>query len=175
MSTIVGAVERLLLRLGIVSGFATLAIMLIVVIDVVGRAFFNAPLDSGIEISELLLVALVFFGLAAAQQERQNFAIDILVRHFSPGVQRGFEVVAYIFSLEIVIFLAWPSTKQALSSFERGETGFGMVPFPIWPARLILAVGFWLLALQFVIDIGRLLTGHTKAPSSEAPQHTGLE
>lgn len=159
MTTLVGSIERLLIRLGVISGFATLIIMVIVVIDVAGRAIFNAPLHSGVEISELLLVALVFLGLGAAQQQRQNFAIELFVRHLPRSVRTAIEVVGYIVCLGIVVLLAWPSTNQAISSFNRNEMGFGIVPFPIWPARIVLALGLWLLALQFLCDIYRLMTG----------------
>lgn len=148
-----------MLRLGILGGFGTLLIMLIVCIDVAGRSLFNMPLDSGVELSELLLVALVFFGLAAAQQQKQNFSVEILTKHLPTWAQRGLELFGCLACLGIIVTIAWPSSTQALASFERGEAGFGIVPFPIWPARTILAMGLWLLALQFVIDAIRLITG----------------
>lgn len=169
MSSLLGRIEALLVRLGVLSGFATLLIMVIVCIDVFGRAVFNAPLHSGTELSELLLVAMVFFGLAAAQQQRQNFAVDVLVRHFPERVRRGFDLFSFLVCFGLVVMLAWPSTKQAISSFERGESGFGIVAFPVWPARTILAVGLWLLAVQFACDTYRLLTGRPK------PRSAGIE
>lgn len=162
-------IEAMLVRLGVLSGFATLVIMVIVCIDVAGRAVFNAPLHSGTELSELLLVALVFLGLGAAQQQRQNFAVDVVVRHFPERVRRGFDLFSYVVCFGLVLTLAWPSTKQAIASFERGESGFGIVAFPVWPARTILAIGLWLLAVQFASDIYRLLTGRPN------PRSAGIE
>lgn len=162
-------IESLLVRLGVLSGFATLVIIVIVCIDVAGRAVFNAPLHGGTELSELLLVSLVFLGLGAAQQQRQNFAVDVLVRHFPERVRRGFDLFSYLVCFGLVVALAWPSTKQALASFERGESSFGIVAFPVWPARAILAIGLWLLAVQFASDIYRLLTGRRN------PRSPGIE
>lgn len=172
MTALVERIERLLVRLGIISGFATLVIIMIVVIDVAGRAIFNNPLHMGVELSELLLVSLVFLGLAAAQHQRQNFAIEVFTRNLPVRVQNAFELVGYVVCLGIVILLAWPSTNQAISSFNRNEMGFGIVAFPIWPARIVLAVGLWLLALQFLCDIYRLATGHAKPSthSTHAPE-----
>ena len=167
MSRVVGRLETFLVRLGILSGFATLLIMTIVCVDVAGRAVFNAPFHSGVELSELMLVALVFLGLAAAQQQRQHFAIEVLARHLPASLQRGLELVGYVASFAIVVTLAWPSSRQAITSFERGETGFGIVPFPVWPARAILALGLWLLAVQFVCDSFRLMVGRRREGSSE--------
>ena len=160
-------VEWLILRLGIASGFATLLITVIISIDVGGRSLFSAPLHSSTEISELLLVALVFFGLAAAQQNRQNYAIDILSRHLPMSAQRVLEAIGYILSMIVVGLLAWLSTRQAISAYDRGEAGFGIISFPIWPGRFVLAFGLWLLVLQFIFDIIRQLMGQPRAAPTE--------
>lgn len=159
-----------MLSLSILSGFATLLIILIVVADVTGRFLFNAPFHGGVELSELLMVALVFFGLSAAQQQRQNFSIELMVRHFPRRVQGAFELFGYFACLLIVVILAWPSSKQAVVSFERGEAGFGIVSFPLWPARTLLAIGLWLLALQFLCDIYRFVANKPRETRTETPE-----
>lgn len=159
MIALIERIEQGLLGLSILSGFATLLIILAVMMDVTGRFLFNAPLHGAVEVSELLMVVLVFFGLAGAQQQRQNYAIEVLVRHFPEWLQKLFELLGYVICLVVVVLLAWPSSLQAISSFERGEAGFGIVPFPIWPARVLLAVGLWLLAVQFACDIYRFIVG----------------
>lgn len=173
MLPLIEAVEGLLSRLGIASGFATLLIMLVVVFDVAGRSILNAPLHMSTEVSELLMVMLVFLGLAAAQQNRQNFAIDIATRHLPQGLQLLVEHLGYLFCLVMVGVLAWLSTKQAYSAFERGETGFGIIAFPIWPARFILALGLWLLALQFLCDVLRYLMGAPRIVAAEGDVKPG--
>lgn len=159
MLATIEAVERFLMWLGIASGISTLLITLCVVVDVTGRSIFNNPIHGATELSELLLVAMVFFGLAAAQQGRQNYAIDIATRHLPASLQSALDLLSYLFCLAVTLALAWFSTNQAFSSFERGEAGFGIIPFPIWPARFLLAIGLWLLAVQFICDTLRHLAG----------------
>lgn len=159
MLPLIEAVERFLSRLGMASGFATLLITLVIVVDVTSRALLNAPLHMSTEVSELLMVVLVYLGLAAAQQKRQNFAVDIAIRRLPENLQSLVETLGYVFSLVLVATLAWLSTKQAFSALERGEAGFGIIAFPIWPARFILALGLWLLALQFLCDVLRYFLG----------------
>lgn len=167
MLSLIEAIEWLLLRLGVLSGFATLIVTLVVVTDVAGRSLFNTPLHSATEVSELLLVALVFLGLAGAQQKRQNYAIDIASRHLPGPLQNALETAGYLFCLVLTVGLAWFSTKQAISSYGRGEAGFGIIPFPIWPARFILSIGLWLLSAQFVCDILRYLTGNLRVTAAD--------
>ncbi len=175
MFALLDRLESLILRLGIVSGFATLLIMVIVCIDVGGRFLFNAPLHSGVETSELLLVSLVFLGLAAAQQQRQNFAIEVLSRLLPPRGQRGLELFGSLLCLIIVVLLAWPSANQAMSSFRRNEMGFGIVAFPVWPARFLLTTGLWLLAFQFAVDILRLICGRPRIPAETRARESFAE
>jgi TRAP-type C4-dicarboxylate transport system permease small subunit len=163
MLAIIETIERWLMQLGIASGLATLAITLVVVVDVTARFVFNAPIHGANEASELLLVVMVFMGLAAAQQGRQNYAIDMATRHLPQAAQALLELFAYVFCLVVVAALAWFSTRQAIDSFGRGEAGFGVIPFPIWPARFVLAGGLWLLAVQFACDVLRHLMGRPRA------------
>jgi TRAP-type C4-dicarboxylate transport system permease small subunit len=146
----------------VLSGFATLMITLLVVGDVAGRTFLDAPLHGATEMSELLLVVLVFLGLASAQQKRQNYAIDVVSRQLPVSLQGVLEHLGYLVCLLLTVGLAWFTTKQALASYARGEAGFGIIPFPIWPARFLLAMGLWLLSLQFVCDLIRYVIGHPR-------------
>lgn len=173
MLPLIEAVETWLARLGAASGFATLIVMLVIVADVAGRSLLSQPLHMGTEISELLLVVLVFLGLAAAQQKRQNYAIDIATRNLPGKLQLAIEHLGYVVCLAMIAVLAWLSTKQAISAFSRGEAGFGIVPFPIWPARFILAIGLWLLALQFVCDLLRYLINAPRTPAEDGSSTIG--
>lgn len=175
MFQVIERVEWLMLKLGSISGFATLLIMILVCIDVVGRWLFNLPLRAGVEMSELLLVSLVFLGLAAAQQRRQNYAIDILYAQLSPRIQRILDYFSLICCVGILVVLAWPSSTLALASFYRNEMGFGLAQFPIWPARILLAIGLWFLALQFAFDLLRLIFDRPRAQLSQSTLEGLLE
>lgn len=146
-------------QLGALSGFATLAIMVVVVLDVAGRALFNSPLPGGNEFSELLLVGMIFLGLAAAQQQRQHFAIEIAVQHLPPRARRYVEIAGWLVSLALVGLLGWLSAQQAWASMLKAEASYGTISFPIWPARMVLAFGLGLLAVQFAVDIVRRVRG----------------
>jgi len=56
---------------------------------------------------------------------------------------------------------------NALRSTQRGEISFGVITFPIWPAKIILAAGLILLTIQLVMDILRLACGLSDARPSE--------
>jgi TRAP-type C4-dicarboxylate transport system permease small subunit len=167
MRSLIGLFEKLPFGLGVVSGFGVLLIMLAVSLDVFSRSLFNRPIDGTTELAELLLVALIFLGLAAAQQQRLNYTVEIVVEMLPAGLRRACEIFGLLVSLGVVAVLFWYSAQQGLKSFAANELNYGSVPFPIWPARLIIAVGLGLLALQLVIDVFKTLSGYAPAPQDD--------
>ncbi len=161
--------QRMTLNLGILSGFGTLVIMVLIVVDVAGRTLFNTPIPGSNEFSELLLIAMIFLGLAAAQQRREHFAIELAIQYLPPSAKRWVTLGGWLVSLAVVGLLAWLSARQAWTSMLRNEASYGTIAFPIWPARAVLALGLGLLSLQLVIDIVRALRP-TPAAADPAPQ-----
>jgi len=130
--------------------------MLVVCGDVVGRSIFNTPLDGATESVELLLACLIFFGLAAAQQTKQHYMVELVVVRLSPRVQAILAGLTLLMSAGVTALLCWYSVGQALTSFRMDEVGFGTVAFPLWPARSIVAFGLGLFSLQYIIQVLRL-------------------
>lgn len=159
MKPLVGLLEKLALHLGALSGFAVLAMMVVIILDVGGRAMFNLPVAGGNELSELLLVGLIFLGLAAAQQRRQHYTVDIAMHLFGPTARRVLDIGGLLLSLAVVALLAWLSAQQAWTATVQGEASYGTISFPIWPARIVIAFGLGLLALQLAIDIIKAARG----------------
>lgn len=156
MSAFIRYIDRATAGLGTLSGITVLIVMLVVCGDVAGRSFFNAPLVGATEFSELLLACLIFFGLAAAQQARQHYMVELVVVRLSPRVREFLAGLTLLMSAGVTGLLFWYSVGQAISSFEMDEISFGTVAFPIWPARAIVAFGLGLFSLQYIIQFLRL-------------------
>ena len=88
------AINRMVAKIG--SGFAVFsssAILIMMVIggmDVIMTKLFNSPVPMTVELTETLLVALVFGGLAHAQSHRQHVRIEMLVMKMSPTIRSFF-------------------------------------------------------------------------------------
>src|SRR3546814_4812260 len=79
MQRVIRAIEKLSGFLGVLSGLATLIITITVILDVALRAAFNAPILGATEFSTLLLLVLVYLGLASVQAGKANFSVEIMV------------------------------------------------------------------------------------------------
>lgn len=55
-----------------------LVLMLITLVDVVGRYGFNSPVNGSFEITELLLAAIIFSALPLVVAKDQNITVDLI-------------------------------------------------------------------------------------------------
>jgi TRAP-type transport system small permease protein len=152
-------VERLSRALALASSAAVLAITIAIVIDVVGRYLWSVPLSGASEFAVTALVAVVFLGLARSQRTGGNFRVDLVIRMLPTSISRGLEVLWRLLAVVFVAVLSWLSIREAIHATTIGESTFGTVVFPVWPARIILAFGFCVLLLQLVVEIVRLCIG----------------
>eukprot|EP01022_Parablepharisma_sp_SALTPOND_P020922 TRINITY_DN39346_c0_g1_i1.p2 TRINITY_DN39346_c0_g1~~TRINITY_DN39346_c0_g1_i1.p2 ORF type:complete len:184 (-),score=43.07 TRINITY_DN39346_c0_g1_i1:84-635(-) len=165
--------SRFSIAIGSLSGLATGAMMIVIVTDVIGRAFFAAPLPLATEISVMLLIVKVFLGMAGAQATDSNFQVTVLTDLLSPRCKRVQRVVSLFVALIGIGLIAWLATQYAIASTEQGEQSFGVHPWPLWPERIVLAAGLCLLTLQILSDlIGTAIWGQDKMRGG-LPDHSG--
>lgn len=152
-------IERFNALLGVLSGLATLVITLTVVLDVTLRALFGTPIAGATEFSTLLLIGLVYLGLAAVQASKANFRVELLFGALPPGGQRALDIVTTLLAAAAIAVIAWHTSLEAWHSTLKQEMSFGAFVFPVWPARLTIAFGLIMLVLQLLIDALRLCLG----------------
>jgi TRAP-type C4-dicarboxylate transport system permease small subunit len=151
--------ERLSRVLALASSISVLAITIAIVIDVVGRYLWSAPLSGASEFAVTALVAVVFLGLARSQRTGGNFRVDLLIRVLPQSVARTLEILWRVVAAFCIGILSWLAIREAIHSTATGEATFGTVVFPVWPARIILAIGLSFLLLQLVVEIVRIGMG----------------
>ncbi|MGD9239127.1 MAG: TRAP transporter small permease subunit, partial [Desulfobacterales bacterium] len=71
--------------LALIGGLVVVATMFMMTADVTARAF-KLPLQGAVELAEVFMGLLVFFGWAYTQQQKRHIAIDILYVNFSVRV-----------------------------------------------------------------------------------------
>lgn len=83
------------------------ALTLVTVVDVLGRYLFSSPLPGGAELTEILLMSVVFLGLPAITLDDGHVTADLFTQHLS-GRRAAFQLfVARILSAVALGFGAW--------------------------------------------------------------------
>lgn len=151
---------HLLTAIALVAGIALLAVMFLVDANALSRKLFNAPIAGTLEITEAVMPLVILLPLGFTQMKRGHIRVLLLISGLSMSVQRVIGVLTLIVGFAFMIWVTWATWGAAEQSFRIGESAWGSVRFPIWPAKIGIAVGAILLAIQFLLDLVRLWAFH---------------
>lgn len=155
--------ERFALAILLIGGIGLLMSMFLGVGDVVGTQVLATPLPGARELTESTMVLIVFGALAYAQIQRSHIRVELLYTRMNPRVQALMDVITDLAAIVFFGMLLWQAINEVKISWEIGESTVGLIRFPLYPARIILAVGTGLLIVRLVldmfVDLRRISTG----------------
>ena len=129
-----------------------MAMVLLVVVDITLRRFFNSPLSWSFEVIEVLLVIVVFFTVAYCCITKGHISVDLLTSRLSKRGQAILEIFSYFLGIVLFVFMTYCSI---LSAFEEiaSHRMTGILQIPIYPFIFIVALGSTLLALVLIAQL----------------------
>ena len=147
-------IDRLNERVGHALYWLILATVLISAANAVVRKAFNYSSNSFLEIQWYLFSA-VFLGCAGYTLLRnEHVRIDVIAGRLSKRAQTWIDIFGTLFFLLpmalLLMWLSWPVFVEAYTRHEVSTNSGGLI---IWPARLLVPIGFLLLALQGMSEL----------------------
>lgn len=143
-----------------ITGLLIILLMLGVVLDSMLRGVLGIAIWGVLEVSVLLLLALIYFGLPSTLSLRENFRVSILADSLPGWLSTVIAWLLLALQLAVLGMLAWFTWRSAIYSFEREEVTMGLVEISLWPMRTTVALGFSILVLQtFVLIVEFALKG----------------
>jgi len=160
MKALVKLLHGLMASLNILGAIWVLVIMLLITVDVIGRAFFNSPLFGVPEIVKISVVGLVWCQMAHTLKIGAHLRSTILVDRMPPSARRAIEIISCILGaimFGLIVYSGWDTTAEAwrIGEFEGEEP----VRVPTAPVRTLVLIGAALTAVQFVIMLADLIRG----------------
>jgi TRAP-type C4-dicarboxylate transport system permease small subunit len=145
---IIRSVNRVL---GYVASSFLILLMMITVIDVILRYFFNSPITGTTEISQLMMIIIVFPALGWAAIDRAHIRVDLLIRLFPTRPRAVVDSITLLIALGIYIIIAWRSFLE--SAVVNRQTSLIHLPFApfYWLMSVSLAI-FCLAILALIIE-----------------------
>jgi TRAP-type C4-dicarboxylate transport system permease small subunit len=138
------------------STFAALvlgAVMMVSVVDVVGRYVLNRPLPGSSEITEILMAVLIYAGLPLVSLRRAHIAVDLLDSLTPPKVARARDAVVGILSVVVLGIVAWRLWAYA-DQIRESKDVTEYLKLPLAPFAYAMSV---LAAIAAVVEIYRTL------------------
>ena len=144
-------------RIDTVMGYASACMVMVIMgfvsSDVVGRYFFNHPIPGTYEFSEVLLALIIFLAFPHVQYLKANIAIKILSDRYPPRATEIFNIFCLLLGIVTFGLIAIQGAALFIHSWEVHEVSEGTIPFPVYPFKLFVPVGFGLLVLRMVIQL----------------------
>jgi TRAP-type mannitol/chloroaromatic compound transport system permease small subunit len=134
-----------------ITGLLIIILMLGVVVDALLRGGAGLAIWGVLEVSVLILLALIYFGLPSTVALRENFRVSIIADALPKCFANPIAWALLVLQLAIIGMLAWFTWRSAIYSFTREEVAIGMVQIALWPSRTLVALGFTMLLIQTLV------------------------
>jgi TRAP-type C4-dicarboxylate transport system permease small subunit len=107
---------------GLLSGIALFAIMALTFFDVLGRKFLSSSIPGSLEITELLMVVVIFGALPLVSRRGEHVEFDSLDPYLPQWLRRAQSVLVHLFCGALLLGLAWLMWRTGGQFAANGET-----------------------------------------------------
>ncbi len=144
--------------LALVSGLAVFSLIILAVVSVSGRNFWNQPIPGYVDWIEQAMPLIAFMGIAYVQRQGGHIRMDLIIGLFKGRALWVLELFSVMIILVLMILLTWGSFEHFLRSFDFAAPLWSRdssmdIAIPLWPAKLIAPVAFSVLCLRLVLQI----------------------
>ena len=118
-------------------------LMLLTLVDVVGRYGFNSPVNGSFEITELLLAAIIFSALPLVSAKDQNITVDLIDAFVPRFVAWVRDVAITLVTTIILAGISYKVWSKALESVHYGDRT-AMLYLPTAPVYFYISIALGL-------------------------------
>lgn len=141
---------------GILALIFLLAMMVLVVLDVFLRYFFNNPILGSIELVEYFMVVAGFLGIAWCAVKGGHVKVDMLLSRLPPRAQAIIDSITLILTMTVVPLVSWQGFAQARHA-QLVKSASDILEIPDYPFYLVVGISYALLFLVEVILLAELI------------------
>ncbi len=134
---------------GLLAGIALFAIMLLTLVDVTGRKFLDASVPGSLEVTELLLVVVIFAGLPLVSLRGEHVVFDSLDPLWPATWRRVQQALVDLACMGLLLGVAWVMWVKADNMAEYGDT----------TAQLLLPLGPFVHGMSVLCAVTALVHG----------------
>jgi TRAP-type C4-dicarboxylate transport system permease small subunit len=143
--------------LSLISAAIIMLAMLFVSAEVISRQFFNSPIPGHLELSELLMPAIIFLAIAYTQSTGGHVRMTLLIDRLPPGLRRATEIAAKLLSIGVYAVLCFYSAKHAYRAWLFSDVTMSPPYFLVWPSAAMAPIGLLLVALRIYLEVLHLV------------------
>lgn len=166
-------------RIGLTISWALLTAVLICSGNALVRYMFNTSSNAWLEIQWYLFGAIFLLASPYTLKRNEHVRIDVIVGRLPKRTQVWIDIFGFLLFLlpasVLILYFAVPFALESVRSQEMSSNAGGLI---VWPAKVLIPVGFLLLTLQGVSELIKrigFLRGVVDASAFEKQQATPEE
>jgi TRAP-type mannitol/chloroaromatic compound transport system permease small subunit len=141
-------------KIGLTISWALLAAVMICSGNALIRYIFNTSSNAWLEIQWYLFSAIFLLASSYTLRRNEHVRIDVIVGKFSKRTQVWIDVFGFTFFLlpatALILYFATPFAFESIRNQEVSSNAGGLI---VWPAKLLIPLGFLLLTLQGISEL----------------------
>jgi TRAP-type mannitol/chloroaromatic compound transport system permease small subunit len=141
-------------KIGVVCNWLVLLACVVSAGNAMIRYAYDQSSNAWLEVQWYMFAVIVMFGAAYTLRKNEHVRVDILYMTLSRRGQLWVDILGTLVFLiptcAILAWLSWPFFMQSYNVFEHSSNAGGLLR---WPIKLVLPVGFALVALQGVSEL----------------------
>ena len=149
-----GLIDWINEKLGRTANLCVLLSCLVSAINAMIRYAFDMSSNAWLELQWYMFAVVVMFGASYTLQKNEHVRVDVIYMGLSDRNKLWVDILGtFIFLLPacfLLAWLAWPFFMQSWTENEMSSNAGGLLR---WPVKLILPLGFLLVALQGVSEL----------------------
>ena len=147
-------IDALTERIGKAVLWLVLVVVLVSAANAIMRYTIHYSSNAFLEIQWYLFGVIFLFSSGYTLLRNEHVRIDLISSKFSKRGQVWIDIFGILFFLMpmalVIMLLSWPVFMHAFESQEMSNSAGGLI---VWPARLMIPVGFFLLILQAISEL----------------------
>jgi TRAP-type mannitol/chloroaromatic compound transport system permease small subunit len=164
MMSLSRVIDGLTERVGRIAAWLVLAAVAISAGNAISRKAFSLSSNALLEAQWYLFGAVFMLGAAWTLKRNEHIRIDIISSRLPKAFRDWLEIIGHAFFLiPFALIHLYFSVPFFMSAFRSGEVSTNVGGLPIWPAKLLILVGFGLLLIQGFSELIKriaITTGH---------------
>ena len=149
-----GAIDGVNERFGRIADWCVLLACLISAGNALVRYGFSFSSNAWLEIQWYLFAAMFMLGAPYTLKRNEHVRVDVIYGNLSPRLKFWVDLLGGIlFLMPPVLIIGWMSWPLFYDSWQSGEVSSNAGGLIRWPVKLLLPLGFGLLALQGFSEI----------------------
>ena len=142
--------------LSYLGAFSLFTMMCLTTVDVVGRYLFNRPITGVFELTEYLVLILIFSFIGYTQSKKGHVAVDIFLPLLPSKMKKLIDVANHLVCLVLMGLITWMGVEKALELKVVGEASPNL-QIPAYPFVFYLVLGCFVMCVELFRSVMQLI------------------